>query len=885
MIIKPKFDNRNYEYGCLDNNIKYVLINDKFLDKSYVTVSVNTGHCNNPKDFGGLAHFLEHVLFLGSNKYPDVNYFFNKINEYGGYSNAHTELQITNYYFNVYDNALDEIIDIFSRFFIDPLFNSDYTNRELNAVNSEHLKNINSDIWAIYQLIYYLTDKTSNMNNFHTGSLDTLKKDNIRDVLIDFYNKYYISNNISVCIASSKSLIDLKKIVIDKFSQIPNKSFDQLIKYNEIIKPFYLENINKSYHVISISTLYNVNYIWEIPINTNLYLSKDFNILKFILLDNSEKSFYFYLKNIGYLSSIDIEIHDEGIFILTLYLTKLGLDNLNIVETIFFSTLLNIYKNNILEYAKYYQQLNQSNFDLISKQDINSLCSSISTNLHYYKPEYVYSGDYLIYNFKKNKEYISLFEKYININNFIKIILSKKYNTSNEYIKIYQYNSLYTNINNSTIIIDNNIQFNIFDTNNDYLNINSSLIPDLDKFNIPVLYDKKHWYGGCSKYGEPIVYILLNFNNKYFYENPKNNLLTNISCSILNYLIDIVLNKPLMLSYNLNFTNNVSLDCISVNILIPNDLDKIYLFLNEIYNFIKNIKIHLKKISKIFINNLLIKCSEELTNVNYCTPWIFSDFIIMSKYSLIDLLDTLSKIRYRNIKKYIKYIFKEKSLTSLTSIIYGNIELTDKLKHIFINFDNFYNNLEYKLSIYNNISNKFILHPNIKETSNCVTYYYYIGEYCNYDYLLLTLFINMISQDFFNYMRTEKELGYLVKMDKLYYNKKYYIIQKIQSDKDVYILENLLNIYNNTIIEKLKTYNINKYIDVLKKDYSDIFNNLSEIYDKYHKEIIIREYLFNKNSLLLNILNTINFQDLIYFVNKYFNNNNLTKIIIKKYNS
>ena len=77
-IIKPKFDSRKYYGGQLNNNIKYILVHDKSLTVSYVSVSVNVGNYSDPEQYNGLAHFLEHMLFMGSKKYPDVDYYFTK---------------------------------------------------------------------------------------------------------------------------------------------------------------------------------------------------------------------------------------------------------------------------------------------------------------------------------------------------------------------------------------------------------------------------------------------------------------------------------------------------------------------------------------------------------------------------------------------------------------------------------------------------------------------------------------------------------------------------------------------------------------------------------------------------------------------------------------
>ena len=129
-INKPKFDNRKFYGGQLDNDVKFSIVNDTHLEKSFVSVCLKVGSFSDPKEYGGIAHFLEHMLFMGSKKYPKENHYNTRLTELGGYSNAYTDVMETVYYFSVFDHGLEEMFDIFSRFFIDPLFDPDSVSRE-----------------------------------------------------------------------------------------------------------------------------------------------------------------------------------------------------------------------------------------------------------------------------------------------------------------------------------------------------------------------------------------------------------------------------------------------------------------------------------------------------------------------------------------------------------------------------------------------------------------------------------------------------------------------------------------------------------------------------------------------------------------------------------
>ena len=93
-----------------------------------------------------MAHFHEHMLFLGTAKYPDENAYEDYLAKHGGSSNAYTALEDTNYFFNVNAPALlgeggrDGALERFAQFFVEggPKFAVDSLDREMLAVDSEH---------------------------------------------------------------------------------------------------------------------------------------------------------------------------------------------------------------------------------------------------------------------------------------------------------------------------------------------------------------------------------------------------------------------------------------------------------------------------------------------------------------------------------------------------------------------------------------------------------------------------------------------------------------------------------------------------------------------------------------------------------------------------
>ena len=143
-VEKSEQDERKYDARVLLNGMSVLLISDPTTDKASAAMDVKVGHLSDPEEVPGLAHFLEHMLFLGTEKYPDENEYNSYLNKNGGSSNAYTDTESTNYYFDITADEISGALDRFSQFFIAPLFTPSATDRELNAVDSEHNKNLQS---------------------------------------------------------------------------------------------------------------------------------------------------------------------------------------------------------------------------------------------------------------------------------------------------------------------------------------------------------------------------------------------------------------------------------------------------------------------------------------------------------------------------------------------------------------------------------------------------------------------------------------------------------------------------------------------------------------------------------------------------------------------
>lgn len=152
-VRKRPLDERLYRAFELENGMRVLLVSDPSSSRSAAALDVNVGAFSDPKKVPGLAHFCEHMSFLGTKKFPKEEEFSSYLSSHGGSSNAYTDSEDTVYYFDVNADFTKEALDRFSQFFISPLFTQSATDRELNAIDSEHAKNINSDAFRLYQVL------------------------------------------------------------------------------------------------------------------------------------------------------------------------------------------------------------------------------------------------------------------------------------------------------------------------------------------------------------------------------------------------------------------------------------------------------------------------------------------------------------------------------------------------------------------------------------------------------------------------------------------------------------------------------------------------------------------------------------------------------------
>ena len=274
-IIKSPNDNRDYfTYKIPQNKMDIFLIHDKDADISCASMIVKVGYMQD--EISGLAHFLEHMLFSGTVKYPKEGEFMNYIEKNGGQTNAMTAHSYTCYYYTIRTECFEKSLDMFGNFFISPLLDPHSVEREKKAVNSEHLKNVHNDTWRIHELL--LTSCYLPYSKFGTGSDKTLNVSNIDKLVKDFYLKYYSSDLMTLCIITKLEIPIIKNIIDNIFSQVKLNTYEKINEFNFskilntpcIIKTIPLNDVNTLIIHWELPSYHDIPH--KSPINFILYL-------------------------------------------------------------------------------------------------------------------------------------------------------------------------------------------------------------------------------------------------------------------------------------------------------------------------------------------------------------------------------------------------------------------------------------------------------------------------------------------------------------------------------------------------------------------------------------------------------------------------------------
>jgi len=407
-IIKPPLDNRVYEaYTLPKNGLRVLLCSDPTSTSVAAAMDVHVGACSDPDTVPGLAHFNEHMLFLGTEQYPAESGFSAFLAANGGNSNAFTDTEDTVYYYNMEgEGGVYESLKRFGSFFSSPLFTESATERELNAIESENAKNLQSDTFRIYQIQKERANRRHPFSKFFTGNKKTLLEGtksqgiNLRQELLKFYETYYSANQMTLALVAPQSVETLKSYVTDIFSSVPNRNNRTKPEESWAGIPPFLDGTSEIpstgyiVEIVPVQDLRQITLSWPIVYandeekETILLAKPDFYVAH-LLGHEGPGSLLSFLKRRGWANglaaSTNENLSDFFTFDVTVDLTTKGLKEWDDVVEAVFSYLAMLHAERIPNYVfDEVLQLSELEWRFLSKGDPGNYVQSLAQSMQKY---------------------------------------------------------------------------------------------------------------------------------------------------------------------------------------------------------------------------------------------------------------------------------------------------------------------------------------------------------------------------------------------------------------------------------------------------------------------------------------------------------------------
>ncbi|XP_061488942.1 nardilysin [Rhineura floridana] len=382
--------------------------------QSAAALCIAVGSFSDPEDLPGLAHFLEHMVFMGSSKYPDENGFDAFLKKHGGSDNASTDCERTVFQFDVQRKYFKEALDRWAQFFIHPLMIRDAIDREVEAVDSEYQLARPSDANRREMLFGSLAQSGHPMKKFFWGNADTLKhepRQNDIDTytrLREFWQRYYSAHYMTLVVQSKETLDTLEKWVIEIFSEIPDNYLPRPT-FSQLTEPFDTPDFHKLYRVVPIRKTHSLNITWALPPQEQHYRVKPLHYISWLVGHEGKGSVLSFLRKKFWALALYGGNGETGfeqnstysVFSICVTLTDEGYNHFYEVAHVVFQYLKMLQQTGPEQRIwEEIQKIEANEFHYQEQTDPVEYVESICENMQLFPKEDILTGDQLLFEYK-----------------------------------------------------------------------------------------------------------------------------------------------------------------------------------------------------------------------------------------------------------------------------------------------------------------------------------------------------------------------------------------------------------------------------------------------------------------------------------------------------
>uniref|UniRef100_A0A8C2CPS5 Insulin-degrading enzyme n=1 Tax=Cyprinus carpio TaxID=7962 RepID=A0A8C2CPS5_CYPCA len=873
-IIRSPEDKREYRGLEFTNGLKAVLISDPTTDKASAALDVHIGSLSDPENISGLAHFCEHMLFLGTEKYPKENEYSQFLSEHAGSSNAFTSGEHTNYYFDVSHEHLQGALDRFAQFFLCPLFDESCKDREVNAVDSEHEKNLMNDAWRLFQLEKATGNPKHPFSKFGTGNKLTLETRpsqqgiDIREELLKFHSTYYSSNLMGLCVLGRESLDDLTSMVVKLFGEVENKN----VPVPEFPShPFQEEHLRQFYKVVPIKDIRNLYVTFPIPDLQKYYKSNPGHYLGHLIGHEGPGSLLSELKAKGWVNTL-VGGQKEGAkgfmsFIINVDLTEEGL--LHVEDIIFhmFQYIQKLRTEGPQEWVfQECKDLNTVAFRFKDKERPRGYTSKVTGLLHYYPLEEVLAAEYLLEEFRP--DLIEMVLDKLRPENVRVAVVSKSFEgqtdrTEEWYGTQYKQEAITDDAIKKWQNADLNGKFKL-PMKNEFIPTNFEIYPlEKDSPSVPTLIKdtamSKVWFKQDDKFFLPKACLNFEFFSPFAYVDPLHCNMAYLYLELLKDSLNEYAYAAELAGLNYDLQNTVY----GMYLSVKGYNDKQHILLKKIIEKMATFEVDEKRfdiIKEAYMRSLNnFRAEQPHQHAMYYLRLLMTE-VAWTKDELRDALDDVTLPR---LKAFIPQLL---SRLHIEALLHGNITkqsalgMMQMLEDTLIEHAHTKPLLPSQLIRYREVQvpdgGWYVYQQRNDVHNNCGIEIYYQTDMQNtHENMLLELFCQIISEPCFNTLRTKEQLGYIVFSGPRRANGVQGLRFIIQSEKAPHYLESRVEAFLKTMeksVEEMGEEAFQKHIQALAIRRLDKPKKLAAECAKYWGEIISQhiKYLKSKDKLV-----------------------------------
>ncbi|GAA3932559.1 insulinase family protein [Litoribacillus peritrichatus] len=770
IVVTPDTDNKTYQYLELSNKLRVLLISDPEADKASAALDVHVGSLRDPEGREGLAHFLEHMLFLGTEDFPEAGEYQQFITKHGGSHNAFTASEHTNYFFEIDKDHLAPALDRFSAFFKTPLFTEQYVDREKNAVHSEYQAKLKDDVRRNYEVIRSVFNPQHPASHFSVGALETLSdrpESTIQEDLRAFYDKYYSANLMTLVVSGKEDTETLKKWVEEKFSAIPNKT----VKLDAIKVPLFTEGtLPAEVFINPIKNTRTLSLVFPIKPLAPYYREKPTQYISNLIGHEGEGSLLSTLKEQGLADGLSagagFNTLEYATFHISVKLTEKGLAQYNDVTQAVFSY-INLLTAKGPDQNIYDEQskLNNIAFRFQEQRSASQTTSHLAGNLQKYLPREVIRGPYLMarYDAKIIEEYLA----YLTPSNVLITVAAQDLPT-NQTTKWYQTPYSLQQISDETLAAWKSaplLEGLSLPEENKFVPEHLSLLEmPSDATDKPTqLIDDEGfelWHRTNTEFQSPKADIYINIRSPKANNSPIAGVEGNLFAKLVNDSLNEYSYPAYLAGLDYTFYRNSR----GVTIKVSGYSEKLETLLNTVLDAVFNAPLEQKRFD-IYKEEMVRAYRNEAKDKPYSLAYKSLMSVLMSStWSLPDRLNAAEQVTLPDLVSYRQELLKEIEVVMLT---HGNLT-KDTAKTLASNVkDSLFKSSTPTVVPANKVAQLSKgevagLDLETKHNDSVLLTYYQGKEISDLERAYAGLLSQVVSTPFYNQIRTEKQRGYIV---------------------------------------------------------------------------------------------------------------------------